>query len=200
MGKCRCLDLWESFFWYAPQLSGASILWFLSLSPLRVPRWDGCRAWLGAWPRAASLSPCWFASGLTVWCGCSGLMAATPLFTDMAGSIFHLHVQSPLELEDFCLPSSFRVTYVPVTCLWKFISSPLFPVNMISSESCILPLSLAVPNTMLGSGLALSITWQSLCWSQLMCWPLPGLEGHHFPEGEAGPTVQLHQGNQVLVI
>ena len=49
MGRCKSLGSWESFLWYAPQLSRASILCLLILSLLRVHSWaavmwrlDGC--------------------------------------------------------------------------------------------------------------------------------------------------------------
>ena len=43
MGRCKSLGSLKSFLWYAPQLSGASILCFHTLSFLRAHR---CREWL----------------------------------------------------------------------------------------------------------------------------------------------------------
>ena len=47
MGRCKSLGLLKSFLWYAPQLSGDSILCFLILSSLRVHCRCGCNvmAW-----------------------------------------------------------------------------------------------------------------------------------------------------------
>ena len=69
MGRCKSLGSLKSYLWYAPQLSGVSILSFLILSFLRVHRWGWLR-WLPGrwtWQWAAHLSPSWVPSGLTVW-------------------------------------------------------------------------------------------------------------------------------------
>ena len=71
MRKCKSLSSLKSFLWYAPQLSGASILYFHILSFLRA-HWLTLEGW-----------NCW------------GLWH--PLFTDMAGNIpflisIYLHI------------------------------------------------------------------------------------------------------------
>ena len=66
MGRCKSLGSLKSFLWYAPQLSGASILCFHILSFLRVHSWGGYNVM--AW---------WLQH---------------PLFTDMAGHIFSLTI------------------------------------------------------------------------------------------------------------
>ena len=38
VGRCKSLGSMKSFFWYTPQLSRASILFFSNLNPLRVQR------------------------------------------------------------------------------------------------------------------------------------------------------------------
>ena len=64
MGICKSLGSLKSLLWYAPQLSGASILCFLILSLRKVHRRGHCSSWL--LDGRHSLFASWVPSGLTV--------------------------------------------------------------------------------------------------------------------------------------
>ena len=92
MGRFKSLGSLKSFLWYAPQLSGASVLCFPILSPLRVHRWG--EAVVPDCLMVGILFPSSVPSGLTIRGGCSGWWPQHPSFTDMAGGIL-----SPQDLE-----------------------------------------------------------------------------------------------------
>ena len=60
-GRCKSRGSLKSFLWYAPQLSGASILCFHILSFLRAHRWE----WLLMAARWQVFFPSWVSSELT---------------------------------------------------------------------------------------------------------------------------------------
>ena len=89
MGRCKSLDSLKSFLWYAPQLSGASILCFLILSLLRVHHW-GWLQWLMVWWWASSSILSSLRAHHPVSCNVRAWRLQHPLFMDTAGNIFSL--------------------------------------------------------------------------------------------------------------
>ena len=93
MWRCKSLGSLKSFLWHAPQFSGACVLLFSILSPLRVHSWRDCSGWgLGNRQPVClhCLSPSWVPSGLVV----VAWRLQHPLFTDMAGNIFFTHTMN----------------------------------------------------------------------------------------------------------
>ena len=85
---CRSLGSLKSFFWHVPQLSGASILCYLSLSFLRVHCWM-----MFAVSNALMMDfvfPSCVPLGLTIGVAIMGWLSLQhPMFTDVASNIFH---------------------------------------------------------------------------------------------------------------
>ena len=129
MGRCKSLGSLKSFLWYASQLSGASILCFLTLSLLRVHRRGACSCWLldGGHP-ASTLSP--LRAHRQAW------WLQHPLLTDMAGNIFY---SQPLDTHAYIFQEKvfLKVWYITLkqgelTFDTDIIFCPLFSIHKLN--------------------------------------------------------------------